>query len=77
MSRNCLLQNDDETCMMMPPDHSTLAPVEVPKSGPSGSHFFAAEAPDVIVKSNICLLTFAECNLSSVNHQTSRTLQLL
>ena len=63
--------------MMMSPDHSTLAPEEVPKSGPLGSHFFAVKAPDVIVKSNTSLLTFTECNLGPVNHQTSRTLQLL
>ena len=66
---------ENMTCMMMAPAQSTLAPEEVPKSGPLGSHFFAAKAPDVIVK--YVLLTFAKCNLSPVDHQTSRTLQLL
>ena len=34
----------------MASDHSTVAPVEVPKSGPPGSHFFAAREPDETVK---------------------------
>ena len=35
--------------MMMALSQSIVAPVEVPKSGPLGSHFFAAKVPDIKV----------------------------
>ena len=36
--------------MMRLVSQTIVAPVEVPRSGPLGSHFFAAKAPDIIVK---------------------------
>ena len=36
-------------CMMMALSQSIAAPVVVPKSGPLGSHFFAAKSSDMIV----------------------------
>ena len=44
------IRNYDDTCMIMPLSQSIVAPVEVPKSGPLGSHLFAAKVPDVTVK---------------------------
>ena len=44
-----LVCNDDTCIMIKLLSHAILAPVEVPKSGPLGSHFFAAKVPDIMV----------------------------
>ena len=43
------VSKDYDTCMMMSLSQSIVAPVEVPKSGPLGSHFFAAKSSDMIL----------------------------
>ena len=62
--------------MMMPPSQLIIAPALLPRSGPSGSHFLA-ENFIKILKLHFFLLTFAECDLSPVDDETTGTMQFL
>ena len=62
--------------MMMPPSQLIIAPALLPRSGPSGSHFLAEGKFHRNLKVTF-FLTFAECDLSPVDDQASRTMQLL
>ena len=63
--------------MMMPPSQLIIAPALLPRSGPSGSHFFAEGKFHRNLKVTFFLLTFAECDLSPVDDETTGTVQLL
>ena len=63
--------------MMMPPSQLIIAPALLPRSGPSGSHFLAEGKFHRNLKVTFFLLTFAECDLSPVDDQASRTMQFL
>ena len=63
--------------MMMPPSQLIIAPALLPRSGPSGSHFLAEGKFHQNLKVTFFLLTFAECDLSPVDDQASRTVQFL